>query len=78
MEYDQTAFHLHHAPEMEIQLPKNFNLEKYKSMAKPEKIKYAKENVPRETIIFVYGYEPNLWYKNFASTRFCWNTKREC
>jgi len=51
VEYDQTASHLHHAPEMGIQLPKNFNLEKYKSMSKPEKIKYAKENVPRETII---------------------------
>ena len=36
---------------MGIQLPKNFDLEKYKSMPKPEKIKYAKENVPRETII---------------------------
>ena len=51
VEYDQTASHLQHAPEMGIQLPKNFNLETYKSMAKPEKIKYAKKNVPRETII---------------------------
>ena len=51
VEYDQTASHLHHASEMGIQLPKNFDLEKYKSMSKPEKIKYAKENVPRETII---------------------------
>jgi hypothetical protein len=34
-----------------VQLPKNFDLEKYKSMPKPKKIKYAKENVPRETII---------------------------
>ena len=27
VEYDRTASHLHHAPEMGIQLPKNFNLE---------------------------------------------------
>lgn len=51
MEYDQTASHLQHAPEMGIPLPKNFDLKKYKSMSKPEKIKYAKENVSRETII---------------------------
>jgi hypothetical protein len=51
VEYDQTASHLYHALEMGIQLPKSFDLEKYKSMPKPEKIKYAKENVTRETII---------------------------
>jgi hypothetical protein len=85
VEYDQTASHLHHAPEMGIQLPKNFDLEKYKFMSKPEKIKYTKENVPRETIISFQNAcgmamrpETNVWYKNFASTRFCWNTKREC
>ncbi len=49
--YFLEASHLRHAPEMGIQLPKNFDLEKYKSMPKPEKIKYAKENVPRKTII---------------------------
>ena len=52
VEYDQTASHLHHASEMGIQLPKNFNLKKYELMSKLKKIKYAKKNVPRETIIF--------------------------
>lgn len=52
VEYDQTASHLHHAPEMGIPLPKNFDLQKYKLMSKSEKINYAKQNVSKETIIF--------------------------
>ena len=51
VEYDQTASHLKHAHELGIRLPKDFDLKAYNDMSKSDRIRYAKENVPRETII---------------------------
>ena len=51
IEYDQTATHLHHIPELGIELPPGFDLQKYKNMNNKDRIAYAKEHVPQETII---------------------------
>ena len=52
VEYDQTASHLHHAPEYSIQLPPDFDMVKYNALqTKAEKIQYAKQHVSPETII---------------------------
>lgn len=52
VEYDQTASHLHHAPDYGIQLPPDFDLVKYKALlTKADKIAYAKQHVSPETII---------------------------
>ena len=51
IEYDQTATHLHHAPEFGIELPPGFDLQNYRNMNKNDRIAYVKEHVPQETII---------------------------
>lgn len=51
VEYDQTASHLHHAPDYGIQLPPNFDMATYKALNKADKIQYAKQHVSPETII---------------------------
>lgn len=51
VEYDQTASHLHHAPDYGIQLPPDFNMATYKALNKADKIQYAKQHVSPETII---------------------------
>lgn len=51
VQFDQTASHMHHAGELGIQLPANFDLAKYKSLSKSARIAYAKQNLPAELII---------------------------
>ena len=51
VDYDQTASHLHHSDVFNIKLPEDFNMEKYKSLSKKDRIASAKQHVPRETII---------------------------
>ena len=52
IEYDQTASHLHHVPDFGIQLPPGFDMAKYNALpTKADKIQYAKQHVPPETII---------------------------
>ena len=47
---DQTLSHLHHAPELGIKLPENFNLNTYEELQKSEKVKYAKQIIDQEII----------------------------
>ena len=51
VEYDQTASHIHHAPELGVSLPPNFDMNTYKKLDRAGKIAYAKKNLPRGTII---------------------------
>ena len=52
VEYDQTASHLHHAPDYGIQLPPDFDMVTYNALpTKDDKIQYAKQHVSPETII---------------------------
>ena len=52
IEFDQSASHLHDAPEFGVELPKDFDMSKYKALpTKLDKIKYAKQHVPPEIII---------------------------
>lgn len=43
--------HLHHAWEQGLQLPSNFDMDTYMLLSRQDKIQYAKQHVPRETII---------------------------
>lgn len=49
--YRQTKTHLHHAPELGIKLPSDFDIAKYKARSTAGRLQYATEKVPRETII---------------------------
>ena len=51
VEYDQTASHIHHAPDLGISLPANFDMTKYNNLDRAGKIAYAKEILPQEIII---------------------------
>ena len=54
VEFDQAAAHIHHTPDFGITLPDNFEMAKYKNLNRAEKIQYAIDQLPRETII---GYQ---------------------
>ena len=49
--FDQSASHMHHSPDFDISLPADFDMNKYKSLDRAGRIAYAKEKLPRETII---------------------------
>jgi len=51
VEFDQTASHMHHAPDLNIPLPSDFNMVHYENLNRADKIDYAKQKLPRETII---------------------------
>jgi len=51
VEYDQTASHIHHAPDFNIALPANFDMKKYIRMSRADRIAYANQMLTRETII---------------------------
>ncbi len=51
VEFDQTASHIHHAPDFGIDLPNNFDMNYYNNLRRADKIAYAKRLLPRETII---------------------------
>ena len=53
IEFDQTASHIHHAPDFGIKLPSNFVMTKYRNLSyKPDRIAYAKKNLSKEIITF--------------------------
>lgn len=51
VEFQQTATHLHHAPEFGISLPDNFDMAYYLNLGRSGKIAYATKMLPRSTII---------------------------
>ena len=51
VEYDQTAAHMHHASDLDIQLPSDFNMAKYESLDRAGRLDYVNQNVPREIVI---------------------------
>ena len=51
VDFDQTASHIHHAPDLGIVLPQGFDMAKYERLDRVGKIEYAKQKLPRETII---------------------------
>ena len=51
IKFDHTAAHIHHAPELGILLPSNFDMAEYIKRDRAGRIAYAKEMLPRETII---------------------------
>lgn len=51
VEFEQTATHIHHAPEHGISLPDNFDMAYYLNLDRSGKIAYAKKMLPRSTII---------------------------
>lgn len=51
VESNQTSTHLHHAEELGIQLPKDFDMDHYKKLNREDRINYAKEMVPAETLL---------------------------
>jgi len=51
VEYDQTAVHMHHASDFDIQLPSDFNMSKYENLDRAGRLDYVNQNVPREIVI---------------------------
>lgn len=51
VEYDQSASHLHHATELNVRMPSSFDPETFRDMKKKDRILWAKQNIPYETII---------------------------
>jgi hypothetical protein len=51
VEFQQTATHIHHAPEFGISLPDNFDMQFYLNLSRSGKIAYATKMLPRSTII---------------------------
>lgn len=52
VEYDQTLSHLHHLPELGMELPPGFDMGVYKNLStKAAKIEYGKKHLSPETII---------------------------
>jgi len=72
VEFEQTATHMHHAPDFGIVLPDNFDMAYYKSLNRQGKIRYAKRVLPRDLIIsyqneiakkLIPVYNPNTYSK---------------
>ena len=51
VDHEQTKTHLHHASDVGINLPDNFDMDHYKKLDRKGRIEYADEHVPRKTII---------------------------
>jgi hypothetical protein len=51
VDYDQTAAHIHHAPDLGIVLPQGFDMAKYERLDRAGRIEYAEQKLTRETII---------------------------
>jgi len=51
VDHEQTKTHLHHAEDLGINLPYDFDMNHYKNLDREGRIDYANQNVPRETII---------------------------
>ena len=51
VEFDQTCAHLHHARDLGIKLPRNFDMNHYRNLSPKGKIQYAKEHLSPEIII---------------------------
>ena len=51
VDFDQTASHIHHAPDFGILLPQSFDMAKYERLDRAGRIEYAKQKLTRETII---------------------------
>jgi len=51
VEFDQTASHMHHAPELGIELPKDFDMARYRGLDRAARTEYAKQKLPQEIII---------------------------
>jgi hypothetical protein len=49
--FDQTASHIYHTQDFGIVLQQGFDMAKYKRLYKAGRIEYAKQKLPRETII---------------------------
>jgi len=51
VEFDQTASHMHHAADLNISLPSDFDMAHYRNLNRVDRINYAKQKLSRETII---------------------------
>ena len=51
IDHEQTKTHLHHAEDLGINLPDDFDMNHYENLDREGRIDYANQNVPRETII---------------------------
>lgn len=51
VDHEQTKTHLHHAEDLGINLPDDFDMNHYENLDREGRIDYANQNVPRETII---------------------------
>lgn len=51
VEFEQTASHMHHAPDFNIPLPSDFNMSHYMNLDRAGRIDYAQQKLSRETII---------------------------
>ena len=51
IDFDQTASHIHHAPDFGIVFPQGFDMAKYQGLDRAGRIEYTKQKLPRETII---------------------------
>lgn len=51
VEYDQVASHLNHAKEFGVPMPPDFDMVKYQSLSKSDRIEYAKKHLSPGTII---------------------------
>jgi len=51
VDFDQTASHMHHAPDFGIVLPQDFEMAKYQGLDRDGRIEYEKQKLPQEIII---------------------------
>lgn len=51
VDHEQTKTHLHHAEDLGVNLPDNFDMNDYRKLDREGRIDYANKNVPRDTII---------------------------
>ena len=51
VDFDQTAAHMHHASDFDIQLPADFDMNKYLGLDRAGKLDYVNQMLPRETVI---------------------------
>ena len=51
VEFEQTASHIHHAPDFNIPLPSDFDMSHYMNLDRAGRIDYAKQKLSREIII---------------------------
>ena len=51
VEFEQTASHMHHAPDFNIPLPSDFDMSHYMNLDRAGRIDYAKQKLSREIII---------------------------